>query len=338
MPFKLTSDTFEYLFDKAELCGLAGWQDNDTEAVDWATLPHIGQFRNCDIPLSNGLHINVQEWGMAEDLLHLEDAGQQDTGVCLIFNLSGKVQTNLPNIVGEIEEKVGFYHLENTLDVAETELWQSGEPFQRIYLGIDPFQLVEQFHSSQLVQLPIEIQHTLEGNHRPYYRSHPISSEMAQTLHQILHCPYAGLLKKAYLQGKAWELMALAFAPFLPEASVFTALTLKPEEIERIHHAKNLLIAQLQHPPSLRDLAKQACMNEFSLRQGFQQVFGTTVFRYLHDYRLDLACQLLADHHLRIAEVAQQVGFANRGYFAAAFSKKFGVSPKVYRQWLKNSL
>jgi AraC-like DNA-binding protein len=41
---------------------------------------------------------------------------------------------------------------------------------------------------------------------------------------------------------------------------------------------------------------------------------------------------------LRIEEIARQVGFANRGYFAAVFRKKFGLTPQQYRQQQKNSL
>jgi AraC-like DNA-binding protein len=79
-------------------------------------------------------------------------------------------------------------------------------------------------------------------------------------------------------------------------------------------------------------------LNNRKLKQGFRQVFDNTVFGYLHDYRLEKACQLLIEDRMNIAEVSYAVGFANRGYFAAAFRKKFGINPSDYQaQWRKKS-
>jgi AraC-like DNA-binding protein len=83
---------------------------------------------------------------------------------------------------------------------------------------------------------------------------------------------------------------------------------------------------------SLPELAKQVKLNELTLRRGFCQVFRTTVFDYLHDYRLEQARQLLEMGNLKAAEVAETVGFASCSYFASAFKQKFGLNPKAYQQ------
>ncbi|MGF1540836.1 MAG: helix-turn-helix transcriptional regulator [Pleurocapsa sp.] len=96
------------------------------------------------------------------------------------------------------------------------------------------------------------------------------------------------------------------------------------------------MVNNLDNPPSLSSLARQVNLNEFSLKQGFKQVFDTTVFRYLHQHRLEMARQLLVNSDLNIQIISQQVGFANRSYFAQAFRQKFGVNPKQYRQSLRS--
>jgi AraC-like DNA-binding protein len=48
----------------------------------------------------------------------------------------------------------------------------------------------------------------------------------------------------------------------------------------------------------------------------------------LHDYRMNQAQQLLIRGELKVGEVMQRVGFRDRGHFAAAFRKKFGVNPR----------
>ncbi len=67
-----------------------------------------------------------------------------------------------------------------------------------------------------------------------------------------------------------------------------------------------------------------------TLKRGFRQVFGTTVFGYLHHYRLEQARQLLEAGDMNITETAHAIGFADRSYFAAAFRKKFGLNPSRY--------
>ncbi|QYO62758.1 helix-turn-helix domain-containing protein [Leptolyngbya sp. 7M] len=43
------------------------------------------------------------------------------------------------------------------------------------------------------------------------------------------------------------------------------------------------------------------------------------------------AQQLLSNPDISIEQVAASVGYANRGNFAAAFRKKFGLNPKAFQ-------
>jgi AraC family transcriptional regulator, transcriptional activator of the genes for pyochelin and ferripyochelin receptors len=79
-------------------------------------------------------------------------------------------------------------------------------------------------------------------------------------------------------------------------------------------------------------------LNNYKLKRGFRQVFETSAFKYLHDYRLEKARQLLAKGEMKVEEVASRVGFDSRSYFATAFRKKFGVNPKQYFQHHQKSV
>ena len=113
--------------------------------------------------------------------------------------------------------------------------------------------------------------------------------------------------------------------------------SLKPEDIDRIHHAKEILTEQIDNPPLLLDLARQVGLNDCTLKRGFREVFGTTAFGYLHDYRLEQARQLLLENRFNVSEVAVQVGFGSCSYLSRVFRKKYGVSPKQYQRQYKNS-
>lgn len=153
---------------------------------------------------------------------------------------------------------------------------------------------------------------------------------MQAVMQQILNCPYIGMTQQIYLESKAWELVALHLEQMLQSPRNPTQPTFKPDDIDRLHHARKILAQHLSNPPSLKGLARQVGLNEFTLKQGFRTIFGTTVFGCLHHYRMERARALLEAGTLNVSEVAREVGFANRGYFAAAFRKKFGTNPKAY--------
>lgn len=167
-------------------------------------------------------------------------------------------------------------------------------------------------------------------NHNRYTYEAPHPMPMQAVLQQILNCPYTGITQQIYLESKVWELIALHLDQALKPEQGMPQIYLKPDDIERLHYAREILKQQLSTPPLLKDLARQVGLNEFTLKQGFRHLFGTTVFGCLNHYRLEHAKKLLEDGNLNITEVIRRVGFTNRGHFAAAFRKKFGVNPKAY--------
>jgi len=79
------------------------------------------------------------------------------------------------------------------------------------------------------------------------------------------------------------------------------------------------------------ELARLAGLNDYKLKAGFRQVFGTTVFGYLRQQRLEQARQLLQAQEISVTEAAATVGYSSQGHFAAAFRKQFGINPKDLR-------
>ena len=70
--------------------------------------------------------------------------------------------------------------------------------------------------------------------------------------------------------------------------------------------------------------------NEFKLKVGFRSIFGTTVYGYLSDHRMEHARKMLTVDKVRIKEVAVEVGYSNPSHFIAAYKRKFGVTPKQH--------
>ena len=181
-------------------------------------------------------------------------------------------------------------------------------------------------------QLPPQLQHLSRPIDREIYtRVGKLTPILEGVLWQILRCPHQGMIKRMYLDAKAMELVSLVLAQ---ESEIQIGRTaISPPNagtLERIQYAKTLLLLDVRHPPSLPQLAAQSKLNEYSLKQGFKQVFGTTVYGYLHDYRLEQARQLLMLGQMSVTEVMTAIGLVDRQHFAAAFRKKFDLSPRAY--------
>ncbi|WP_414620421.1 helix-turn-helix transcriptional regulator [Calothrix sp. CCY 0018] len=145
---------------------------------------------------------------------------------------------------------------------------------------------------------------------------------------QIIDCPYKGITKRMYLQAKILELIALQLAPFLAQQGQQQAsVRLKAATITRIHHAREILLSRLENPPSLLELAQMVGVSQTTLKRGFRELFGKTVFGYLTDKRMIQAETLLRQNNSSVAEVANLVGYSHLGHFATAFKRRYGITP-----------
>ncbi|MDM9379795.1 AraC family transcriptional regulator [Chlorogloeopsis sp. ULAP01] len=145
---------------------------------------------------------------------------------------------------------------------------------------------------------------------------------------QIFNCPYQGITKRIYLQAKVLELTALQISPILTGGDFPQASPLKSDTIARIHHAKQIILSRLENPPSLIELAALVGVSDRTLRRGFRELFGTTVFGYLTQMRMEKAEQFLRGTNMTVAEVANLVGYTHLGHFAAAFKRRYGITPR----------
>jgi AraC-like DNA-binding protein len=278
-----------------------------------------GQIRS--IELREGLDLSIECYQQFDDLA-ISSSAEPDY-IRLGFHLSG-------------------FHKDELAEVGPGEYAMTGQGIvpRSVFhsLAIAPVQEIVCLISTAELQaffgeLPLALQPLITpSDPLPFAKTYRITPAIQVALQQILQCPYRGLLKRRYLETKAWELLLLGVEPLLTAAQPHPQpdKKLKFDEIDRLHAARKILLERLDNPPSLMELARMVGLNDRALKQGFRACFGTTTFNYLHHYRLEQAQQLLSTGNLRVEEVSQQVGFSNRSYFAEAFRKKFGVNPGDY--------
>lgn len=199
----------------------------------------------------------------------------------------------------------------------------------KVDIHLDSIDVLQSFMPGDLHQLPPALKTLIEtGRSDAYDDLGMITPAMKLALEQIIDCPYQGLTKYIYLEAKCWELIGLKLEQ-LSKSLTGTQLVipLKPEDIDRIYHARDILTCNLDRPPSLLGLARKVGLNDCTLKKGFRQIFGTTAFGYLHQQRMEQAKILLLERQFTVNQVALSVGYASRSAFITAFRKRFGVSP-----------
>lgn len=100
---------------------------------------------------------------------------------------------------------------------------------------------------------------------------------------------------------------------------------------DTLHRATELLTADLCSPPSLGALAKATGMSHARLNREFKHCFGTTVFGWLRQHRMNLAKHQLKHSRREITEIAMQLGYSSASHFSSSFRQHNGCTPLQYR-------
>tara|TARA_R110002072_G_scaffold192136_1_gene348960 strand:- start:1134 stop:2096 length:963 start_codon:yes stop_codon:yes gene_type:complete len=130
-------------------------------------------------------------------------------------------------------------------------------------------------------------------------------------------------------QSKILELLAMIFNELEIQRQKLQQpnLACTWNRLKPLISAKKIIEENLARPPSLGDLARQVGINEYDLKKGFKEQFGSTVFGYVGEQRMSLAFDLLKSKSQTISEVSEIVGYKNPQHFSSAFKKRYGIRP-----------
>ncbi|MDY7395209.1 AraC family transcriptional regulator [Aureibaculum sp. 2210JD6-5] len=196
---------------------------------------------------------------------------------------------------------------------------------------ISLFISIKKFHS--LFSEEADYIHFLtdDNKDKKYYDTKEITPAISVVLNQMINYNIHRSIEKLYLQGKVYELLSLSFNHG-GEADVEQCPFLVDEQnVLKIRRAKDIIIANMTEPPSLKDLANEVDLNLKKLKTGFKQIYGDTVYSFLFDYKMEVARKLLETNQYNVNEVGLKVGYSTSSHFISAFKKKYGTTPKKYK-------
>lgn len=159
-------------------------------------------------------------------------------------------------------------------------------------------------------------------------RNLAISLPIQMILDDIINCPWKGHFRKLFLYSKALELFLLQLKQCRFNGD---GCSLSDDDALKIQQAKHYVLNNYNQHITIPGLAKRIGTNEFTLKKGFKELVGTTVFGYINDIKMNKAKQMLTNQNLSISQVSEYIGYKNPQHFSTAFKKKFGIIPSKFK-------
>ena len=138
-------------------------------------------------------------------------------------------------------------------------------------------------------------------------------------------------IKKDYFKIKVLELLlyldALELSGHTEERPYFYKT-----QVEKVKAIMSFMTNEPEHHFTMEELSEKFDISTSALKQCFKGVYGTAIYTYMRNYRMDLAASLLTQTDEPITVIAGKVGYTNTSKFSEAFKKVKGKTPLEYRK------
>jgi AraC-like DNA-binding protein len=190
-------------------------------------------------------------------------------------------------------------------------------------------------HLSQFVR-PRKPEHTLSEDLLNF--RHPSSFSKTLSLcgrirlvvEALLNHTYRDSLENIFVNAQSQILLLYSLECMVGEKEVggFQCKFLANEaDRDKIVRAREILLAQIGEPLTIKALSRRVAINECYLKKGFKEMFGTTIFDFYQSQRMEHARYLLYEKGLSVTEVSVMLGYSSISHFSTAFKKHTGLKP-----------
>jgi AraC family transcriptional regulator, transcriptional activator of the genes for pyochelin and ferripyochelin receptors len=153
------------------------------------------------------------------------------------------------------------------------------------------------------------------------------NGRIAEVIANIKQCPFTGVTRYLFLESKMMELFVLQMQQVQAMMDRKDEDDWSGEDRDKLHVLKHFIENAYLDEFSLKELTYKFALNEFKLKKGYKQFFGTTVFGHVHQLRMKKAKMLLEEKTMTVSEVSFFIGYNNVSSFSTEFKKRFGYSP-----------
>lgn len=154
--------------------------------------------------------------------------------------------------------------------------------------------------------------------------------DMMRCIHELLHSPYTGELRKVHYDALVKELLIIVLQRVATHP-LRKMIRFTTKEVETLYEIKTFLLRNMDKPLKLEQLASMYKVTPRTLKRRFFTLFGVKLYNFLLDIRMEQASMLLLETDTSIEHIAALTGYQSFANFSTAFKKYYGHPPKYFR-------
>lgn len=281
------------------------------------------------------------------DILHFHADFQQsvqvneltDTShVSLHFQLSGYSDARISGFDQALPMSKGHFNVLNCTNPVSSFTFPAQTGYEYLCIGLRP-----SFFSQLLTECGPDyeklVRQSESGQSFSLFAENRITSHLQRDVLKLIQSPpVVDTLRLPYIRSKVKELVLLSLEQYQAQNPSYPCIdnsktwTINPQDTERLHGTKAYLSQNYLLPLSLEQISREFLLNEFKLKNGFKKLFGSTVFGYIQQLRMEHAKVLISSRGYTVGEIAAIVGYSSDTAFIRSFKKHYGSSPGKINQ------
>ncbi|MBZ4188769.1 helix-turn-helix domain-containing protein [Niabella beijingensis] len=163
-----------------------------------------------------------------------------------------------------------------------------------------------------------------------FTRTLPLCCKTKTVIEGLLGHSYNGTLENIYVNAQLQMLLLLTMDSMADdkELEVISCKFLSNEaDKDKVEKAREILIKHIGEPITIKELSRKVAMNECYLKKGFKEMYGSTIFDFYQNQRMEHAKYLLYEKGLSVTDVSMMLGYSSISHFSTAFKRLTGLKP-----------
>lgn len=255
-----------------------------------------------------------------------EVVGFQDTThVSMHFQLAGRSGASISGLPKEQPMQPGQFNVLNCIDPESSFTFPEQQHYAYVCVGLKLSFFNDVLDECGPAYHALLLQSLEMKSFALFESATSMNHTQLSALKLLQSPPVADNLKEGYTRSKVKELILLALNTY--DSDDKHTGFVPSLDVDKLVAVKDYLSSNYLSPLTLERISRQFLLNEFKLKKGFRQLFGFTVFGYIHELRMQHAQTLLLSGGLTIGETAAVVGYTSDSSFIRAFKRHYGCSP-----------